>query len=243
MLRSARNDDATPARAVITFYRSAWLAGDTEPYEALADALAAQGFVVESLYLTSLKDPAAVSALTQRLQQSPPDMILNATAFSARLPEGGTAFDACDAPVLQVGVSLANAEGWAASARGLSPSDLAMNVALPEVDGRIFAGAVAFKAPAQRIASLEYAPLRARPHADGVGHAARLAAGWAALRRTPNAGKRLAFVLSDYPAKGGRAGYAVGLDTYASVADIFARLAGRGLCAGSAAAGFLPPAP
>ena len=35
-------------------------------------------------------------------------------------------------------------------------------------------------------------------------------------------------MLSDYPGKGGRAGYAVGLDTYASVAEIAARLAAEG---------------
>jgi cobaltochelatase CobN len=215
-------------RALIVFYRSAWLAGDTEPYEALAEALEAQGFAVEALYVTSLKDPAAVAPLRARLERDPPAVILNATAFSARLDEGGAVFDACDAPVLQVGISLATAEQWAASARGLSPADLAMNVALPEVDGRVFAGAISFKAPAARIAALEYAPQRSRPHGEGVAHVARLAAAWGALRRTANADKRLAFVLSDYPAKGGRQGYAVGLDTYASVAEIAARLSGEG---------------
>ncbi len=93
-------------RALIVFYRSAWLAGDTEPYEALAEALEAQGFAVEALYVTSLKDPAVVEPLRARLKRDPPDVILNATAFSARLDDGATVFDACDAPVLQVGVSL-----------------------------------------------------------------------------------------------------------------------------------------
>ena len=215
-------------KALITFYRSAWLAGDTAPYEALAEALAREGFAVEALYLTSLKDPAAISALRERLQQNPPDVILNLTAFSARLDDGSTVFDACDAPVLQLGVSLANSASWAASPRGLAPADLAMNVALPEVDGRIFTGAVAFKAAAARIEPIEYAPVRAEPHAPGLAHAAALAAGWARLRRLPNGEKKLAFVLSDYPAKGGRAGYAVGLDTYASVAGIAARLQAEG---------------
>ena len=223
-----RRDGAAHApRALIVFYRSAWLAGDTEPYEALADALEARGFAVEALYVTSLKDPSVVAPLRAHLASAPPDVILNATAFSARLDDG-TAFDACDAPVLQVGVSLSSAEQWAASARGLASADLAMNVALPELDGRLYVGALSFKAEAQRIAELEYAPLRSRPHAATINHAARLSAGWAALGRTPNAAKRLAFVLSDYPAKNGRAGYAVGLDTFASVAEIVGHLAREG---------------
>ncbi len=225
----ARRGAAGP-RALITFYRSAWLAGDTEPYEALADALHADGFAVEALFVTSLKDPAVVEPLRARLRRAPPDVILNATAFSSRLDDGTNVFDACDAPVFQVGVSLASETQWAASARGLAPADLAMNVALPEVDGRLFAGSVAFKAPAERIASLEYAPLRATSHAETVEHVAGLATAWAALRLTPNAAKRLAFVLSDYPGKAGRSGYAVGLDTYASVAEIAARLAREGFC-------------
>ena len=54
-------------RALIVFYRSAWLAGDTAPYEALPTALGAQGFAVEAVYVTSLKDPAAVAPLRARL--------------------------------------------------------------------------------------------------------------------------------------------------------------------------------
>jgi cobaltochelatase CobN len=216
-----------PGRALVVFYRSAWLAGDTAPYEALGDALA-QNFAVEALYVTSLKDPAVVAELRARLAASPPDVIVNATAFSARLDDGGAVFEACDAPVLQAAISLATREQWQASPRGLAPADLAMNVALPEVDGRLFAGAVAFKAPAPRIASLEYAPQRAEPEPATITHVARLAAAWAALRHTNNSQKRVAFVLSDYPAKGGRAGYAVGLDTYASLEAMFARLTAEG---------------
>jgi cobaltochelatase CobN len=36
-------------------------------------------------------------------------------------------------------------DGWAENARGLNPSDLAMHVVLPELDGRILAGAISFK--------------------------------------------------------------------------------------------------
>ncbi|MGO8739813.1 cobaltochelatase subunit CobN [Rhodoblastus sp.] len=214
--------------AQILFYRSAWMAGDTEPYEALADALQAQGFRVEALFATSLKDPAVIAGLRRRLLADPPDVILNATAFSARLDDGSSVFDACDAPVLQVAVSLASEAQWRLSARGLAPSDLAMNVALPEIDGRLFAGAISFKAAEPRIGNLEYAPLTSRPQAENIAHAARLASRWAALRRTPPAQKRLAFVLSDYPGKGGRAGYAVGLDTFASLETIAGRLAKEG---------------
>ena len=64
-----------------------------------------------------------------------------------------------------------------------------------------------------------------------------LAVGWAALRGTPRASRRLACILSDYPGKAGRGGYAVGLDTGASVAAIGDILRGAGFDVGP-----LPPA-
>ena len=53
-------------------------------------------------------------------------------------------------------------------------------------------------------------------------------AAWAKLARTPRAERRLACILSDYPAKAGRTGYAVGLDTPRSVVTIARRLAQEG---------------
>ena len=49
------------------------------------------------------------------------------------------------------------------------------------------------------------------------------------LGTTPRSERRLALVLSDYPARGGRTGYAVGLDTAASAAEILQLLQRRGL--------------
>ena len=54
-----------------------------------------------------------------------------------------------DAPVLQVIFSGGNAEDWAEGTRGLSARDIAMNVALPEVDGRVLTRAVSFKSEAR----------------------------------------------------------------------------------------------
>ena len=88
-----------------------------------------------------------------------------------------------------------------------------MNVVLPELDGRIIAGAISFKAETQRHDALEFTRLVHQPEPTGIAYAADLAAGWANLARTPRADRRFACILSDYPAKAGRTGYAVGLDT------------------------------
>jgi cobaltochelatase CobN len=217
------------AHALVVFYRSIYLANDLAPIEALARALRDKGLAVTSVFVTGLKDEAALSPLRVFLARRRFDVVLNATAFSARLDAGeGTALDALDAPILQVVLAGVSLEAWRASQRGLGPSDLAMHVALPEIDGRILSRAISFKAAGARDASTEFAAVAHRPLADRVEFAAELACRWANLRRKAPSDRRLACVLPDYPARGGRTGYAVGLDTPASAVAISESLRAAG---------------
>ena len=218
-------------RALIVFYRSHWLAGDVAPLEALADALVARKFAVEALFVSSLKDTAAAYIVAETIDAFRPDVILNATAFSAR-GDGAAVLDRADAPVLQVSFGLSSREAWLASPRGLGAADLAMNVVLPEVDGRIPAPFISFKAEAPADDAQEYARVLHRAEDGRVAAAADLATNWARLRRTPRENRRIAMVLSDYPARSGAQGYAVGLDTPASVIAIAERLRAEGYAIG-----------
>ncbi|HTR15888.1 MAG TPA: cobaltochelatase subunit CobN, partial [Acetobacteraceae bacterium] len=159
-----------------------------------------------------------------------PDVVLNATSFSARSDESGAGspLDAADAPVLQLVLSGASRAAWAESFRGLSQADLAMHVVLPELDGRLLTTAISFKAETGTEEALEYARVAHRPDADGIALAAARAEGWARLRRTPAAERRLAIVLPDYPGAGGQAGRAVGLDGFASLAALLRQLGESG---------------
>lgn len=219
------NTLAEAPRALIVFYRSIYLADDLAPIDALSSSLRARGFAVMCVYVTSLKDPAARSPLAELIARENFDVILNTTAFSARGDEGDSGvLDRADAPVLQVVLAASGAEQWSESSRGLSPSDLAMNVALPEIDGRILTRAISFKRQTERDEALQFYRVVHEPMPDRVEFVADLASRWAKLRKTPRASRKLACVLSDYPAKGGRVGYAVGLDTPASAAAIASAL-------------------
>ncbi|MBN9511321.1 MAG: cobaltochelatase subunit CobN [Alphaproteobacteria bacterium] len=224
-------------RAALVFYRSHLLAADLAPLEALAAALAAQGLGVRGLHVGSLKDGATAAFVAGRLQAWRPEVVLNATGFSARR-DGASPLDPPGAPVLQLLLAGAPRDAWAASARGLSPADLAMQVVLPELDGRLATTAIGFKAAQAPVPGLEFARTAYAPDAEGVALAADRAAGWARLAATPRAARRLAIVLSDYPGAGGQAAHAVGLDTFASLAAILRLLED----AGYATAGTLPDA-
>ena len=219
----------TRASAAIVFYRSHLLAGDVAPIEALAAALRQRGLDPRALYVSSLKDPDAAGFVADRLRDWQPAVVINATAFAAGQGGAGSPLDAAGAPVLQVILAVAGRDAWRESSRGLSQSDMAMQVVLPELDGRLLTTAVSFKAEAETFTGLDFSRVVNTPDPDGIALAADRAAGWARLATAPAAVRRLAIVLSDYPgAGGGQIGHAVGLDAFASLSAMLADLVDAG---------------
>jgi cobaltochelatase CobN len=214
--------------SVIVFYRSHLLAGDTAPIGAMAETLWARGLGARVLYASGLKDDAAGAFVADRLRRWRPRVVLNATGFSARQGEAGSPLEAADAPVLQLVLAGSPRAAWQDSFRGLSQADLAMQVVLPELDGRLLGTAIAFKADADSVAGLDFTRKIFCPDQAGLALAADQAAGWARLAATPRASCRIAVLLSNYPGQGGQIGHAVGLDSFASAREIAGTLRGAG---------------
>jgi len=211
--------------AVLVFYRSHLLAADVAPIETLAAALNDRGLAVRALYVGSLKAPDAAGFLADRLLAWRPAVVLNATGFAARRDDdGGSPLDAADVPILQLILAGCSEAAWASSSRGLAPADLSMQVALPELDGRLSTTAISFKADTVVAPELEFVGRSHRPQPEAIALAADRAAGWARLGQTPAAERRIAIVLSDYPGSAGQRGHAVGLDTFASLDAVTALL-------------------
>ena len=208
--------EAAAPIAPVVFYRALMQAANTAPVDALISALAARGLNPLPLYVTSLKDPVSAALVAETLAAAAPAVVLNATGFAVSTPGAAareTPFHDADCPVLQVVFSGGNEAAWRAGSRGLGARDIAMNVALPEVDGRILARAVSFKARARFDAATQTDIVAYQPIADRIDFTAELAANWAGLRRTPAAKRRVAVVLANYPNRDGRIGNGVGLDT------------------------------
>lgn len=208
------------ARALLLFYRAHLQAADVAPIERLAEALEARGIAALPLYVASQKDPesaAIIEAVTARLQ---PDIVLDATAFAVAAPgapcPGPVA--GSDAPVLQLLLAGRPRAAWVQDPQGLGPRDLAMQVVLPEVDGRITSRAVGFKETARFDEATQCHLQRYVADAERVDFVADLAAAWIRLRRTPAAARRVAILLANYPNRDGRLANGVGLDTPESVA-------------------------
>jgi cobaltochelatase CobN len=211
----------------IVFYRSVVEGGQTAPIDQLCQSLEAHGYAVSALYIASLKDKSSKAIIAEAWQAHPPDAIINATSFAVG-DEAQDPLAAFDCPVLQVTLAGESKETWAKGLRGLGPKDLAMSVVLPELDGRIYARAISFKADAQWHAKTQCRIVTYKAVPGRIAYVADLATNWVRLRRTANGEKRTAILLANYPNKDGRIANGVGYDTPASTLAIMDALAAAG---------------
>ena len=185
---------------------------------ALCDAIEAAGGRPIPLYCASLR--TAEPALLKRLREADA-LVVTVLAAGGTKPAtasaGGDdeAWDIgeladLDVPVLQGLCLTSDRESWAANDDGLSPLDVATQVAVPEFDGRLITVPFSFKEfDADGLSTYVPDPERAA-------RVAGIAVRHARLRHIPTAQRRIALMLSAYPTKHARIGNAVGLDTPAS---------------------------
>jgi cobaltochelatase CobN len=217
-------------RAWICFYRAWFQTGDLAVIDALHAALENKGLQVYSFYSFSLRSAAAQAELLRLAELNPPDVILLTQSFS--ISSGGSDrlsfFEQLGCPVLQVPISLSNRETWLTNQAGLAPAEVAMNAALPEVDGRVLATVIGFKEQDFFIPEVEYRAKRLVPDLAQIEYVATLAWNWVRLRTVPNPNKRIAIILSNYPNRDGRIGNGVGLDTPVSTVRLLEELGAAG---------------
>lgn len=218
------------SRIGILFYRAQYAAGNTGYVEALADAVDAAGGIGVPIFATSLRD--APSDLLEYLG-SCDALITTVLAAGGTKPAtaaaGGDdeawdvrALAALDIPILQ-GLCLTwDRAAWAASDEGMTPLDVATQVAVPEFDGRIITVPFSFKET-----DADGLPTYVADH-ERCRRVAEIAVNHARLRRIPSAQRRIAIVLSAYPTKHARIGNAVGLDTPVSVIKLLRAMRAAG---------------
>ena len=213
----------------IVFYRAHWMSGNTRFVDALINALEKRGLNVLPVFIASLRAgggdehslPTALRYFSGT-QGTHIDVLINTTAFAmGEISAGGTTpagwsvsvLGQLNVPVLQAITSGMTEAQWRLSTRGLNPLDAAMNVVLPEFDGRIITVPMSFKASANGLPNelIEYDPIP-----DRVARIAGIAARFARLKRLNNADKRIAFVFTNSNSKASQIGNAVGLDAPAS---------------------------
>ena len=210
--RLTATDDAV---VVIVFYRALLQSTNLAAVDALINAIIQRNMSPLPLYCTSLKNPLDAAMIQQWLRDIPPGIVLNTLGFSVSSPGSVhlTPFDVFEVPVLQVIFATSESTDWEQNNHGLGARDIAMHVALPEVDGRIVSRAVSFKAQTRYDQLTQCAISIYEPLPDRMAFVADLAHAWLQLRRTPPAQRRIAIILANYPNRDGRLANGVGLDT------------------------------
>ena len=240
------------ARVAVLFYRAHYLSGNTRIIDAICEVLLRAGLVPVPIYVSSLKSVDIQQTLIQMCQpdvfrnadsrellaQGPVELIVNTTSFAiasvSQTDAGVSLWQQLDVPVLQAICSGSPRSQWQSHPQGLTPRDIAMNVALPEVDGRIVTRAVSFKASAplslkeNKSRDLQTDVVVYEPEMDRVEFVARLAASWVRLARSPVSERKVALVLANYPNRDGRMANGVGLDTPQSCLNVLRALKAAG---------------
>ncbi len=221
----------------LLFYRSHLQSANTKMFDELIAELQDHGLNPLPIAISSLKDEQSIGLINQLIDQSSADLILNTTGFASNtvgcpdLSSQPMEFDSPfqkPIPVLQLILSSSTQEDWQQSNQGLRSRDLAMQVVLPEMDGRIITRAISFKSQSHYSERCEIPVVRYTLDRERARFVAQLSQRYCALSRKPNSEKRVALILANYPTKDGRIGNGVGLDTPASTINILSALAEAG---------------
>lgn len=209
-------------RVAVLFYRAQHLAGNTAYVGALCHAIDAAGGQPVPIYAASLRTPepellellGTVDALVTTVLAAGGAVPATVTAGGADDTWNVAHLAALNIPILQGLCLTSSRKQWSENDDGMSPLDVATQVAVPEFDGRIITVPFSFKEiDDEGLISYVADPER-------CARVAGLAVRQARLRRIAPADKRVALVFSAYPTKHARIGNAVGLDTPASAVGL-----------------------
>ncbi len=230
-------DSLDPSRPNIgiLFYQKQWLNGNTGNIDGLIQAVERRGGNPVPVFLQSYEDALTGAIGVKRIlreiltKDGKPllDAIIETMSFSQTLvasPGSGEQvsddnfFASYGVPVIQTMTPIADYETWSADIAGLTPAEVAYDVAHPEFDGQIIT------VPSCTTEKLPDGSREYRSIPDRADRIADIAMMWAGLRRTPVGERRVAVLLYMYPPKTANAGGAAGLDTFASVVDLLHRM-------------------
>ncbi|MBI6708438.1 cobaltochelatase subunit CobN [Pseudomonas syringae] len=213
----------------LLFYRSHLQAANTGFIDEFCVRLQAQGINPLPIAVASLKEPGCFTQVEDWLDEAETELILNTTGFAQSSPEAPHLRPfRRNVPVIQAICAQDNEPAWQASEQGLGARDLAMHIALPELDGRIISRPISFKDLAWRSERSQSDVVCYRAQPDRMDFVAELARRWIELARLPNGEKRVALILANYPTRDGRIGNGVGLDTPAAALNILRAMQAEG---------------
>ncbi len=194
---------------LVIFYRSHLQSGNTQMFDQFMATVRQQKLSPLAVAVTSLKEKESLTLLNNLIEQTSAKVILNTTGFASNrmgspdLASTPTDFQSTfshSIPVLQLILSSSTEDDWQQQSQGLRSRDVAMQVVLPEMDGRIITRAISFKASSYYDKQCQIELVRYAIHTERAQFVAQLAKRFVDLSKQKTiVRKRIALILANYP--------------------------------------------
>jgi magnesium chelatase subunit H len=208
--------------------RSVILSGNTDHLDALIRQLDTQGIEARTSYAAGLDfRPAMDTFYTAANGKADVDLLLNGAGFSlvggmaeSRPQEAREALETLNIGYLSlIPLSFQRVESWRTDDTGLNPMQLAMNIAIPELDG--CTDPLVYGGPTTT--GERFAPLL-----DQIDFTVQRVIRRVRLNRRSNTQKRIAVILFNFPPTLGNIGTAAYLDVFTSVYHLLQDMHAKG---------------
>ncbi len=218
-------DKSPNPRVLIISYRAQIQAGLTTALTAMARQLRHLGLNPIIIGIANAKDTMILDECRAIAQKYQPQCILTNLSFANNLGGGGV-FGQC--PIYGIYTTNCPPKQYFARPNAITAREIAMNIALPELDGVVHGYMVAFNQTEKYNHQFEcYLPAQKLYHKN-IEQCAQMVKNTILLQQCPNNGKKLAIIMNNYPVSDGRIANGVGLDTPASLAVILRHLNDNG---------------
>jgi cobaltochelatase CobN len=157
-------------------------------------------------------------------------VLLNLHGFSMRqaTPDEADAYQFLDVTVLQSITLYVDYEFWSGTEQGLTPIDVTVSGAQPELDGTLITLPIATYERREADPDTGATLHACTPLNERIEKLVGLAKNWARLRMKKNRDKRVAIIFHNYPPRNDQIGTAAGLDSFESVAALVRRFKSEG---------------
>lgn len=231
-LNAAPEATQNQARHVpILFYRATLEGAGTATLDALVSALTQANLHPLPIVISSLKESECIEFVRSVFKKFPPEIILNITGFALGLDgldEKKNPFVHTTAPIIQLVQGGRAKELWQSDIQGLTAKDLAMQIVLPELDGKIGGLIIGHKQEALWHKDTQCPLSTYAPDLQGIANVVSLAKNWSRLRQTKSTNRKITIILANYPIRDGRIANGVGYDAPQSTIEILSAMQGAG---------------
>ncbi|MDR2549778.1 MAG: cobaltochelatase subunit CobN [Desulfobulbus sp.] len=234
----ARKVDPAKITVGLWFYQTYWVNNNLAFIDAIIHAIEAAGAQVIPVFHLRYRDTergnrAADGVIDHYFMDNGKpriDVLINPLMFSMTLvaPEFKELLPNLGVPVIQAITCSAPFAQWEESVQGLPTMDVSYAVAQPEFDGTLITVPVATREQDSVDPCTGALLAKYRPIPERVDKMVRLAINWGRLGRIPTERRKIAIIFHHYPPRNDRIGCAAGLDSFASVAALLARMRQQG---------------